>query len=91
MIQRPLTLDCGGVTAECDSLWSMLLESHTIDCRSVKTVSGGEPMTGWCWDMRDEPYEDEDEDGVSTELPLAQMRPPSSGLLTGPVPQRVVR
>jgi hypothetical protein len=21
-------------------------------------------MTGWCWDMRDEPYEDEDEDGV---------------------------
>ena len=48
-------------------------------------------MTGWCWDMRDEPYEDEDEDGLSTELPLAQMRQPSSGLLTGPVPQRVVR
>jgi hypothetical protein len=49
-------------------------------------------MTGWCWDMRDEPYEDEDEDGVSTQPPLAQMGPPSSGLLlTGPVPQRVVQ
>ena len=51
-------------------------------------------MTGWCWDMRDEPYEDEDEDedGVSTEPPLRRMGPPSSGLLlTGPDSQRVVQ
>jgi hypothetical protein len=42
-------------------------------------------MTGWCWDMRDEPYEDEDEreDGVSTEPSLGTMEPPSSRLPTG--------
>jgi hypothetical protein len=27
-------------------------------------MARGESMTGWCWDMRDEPYEDDDEDGV---------------------------
>ena len=49
-------------------------------------------MTGWCWDMRDEPYEDEDEDGVSAEPPLGPLGAPSSGLLlTGSVPQLVVQ
>ena len=49
-------------------------------------------MTGWCWDMRDEPYEDEDEDRASMEPPFAPMGPlPSGLLLTGPVPQREVQ
>jgi hypothetical protein len=50
-------------------------------------------MTGWCWDMRDEPYEDEDEDGV---INGASARADgttvvASGLPTRPAPQRVVQ
>ena len=52
-------------------------------------------MSGWCWDMRDEPYEGEGEgegeDRVSTEPPLGTLGPQSWGLPTAPVPQRVVQ
>jgi hypothetical protein len=49
------------MTADRDSRWSLPIESIKIDHGSI-SVSGGEHMTGWCWDMRAEPYEDEDQD-----------------------------
>jgi len=40
VIQGLPRLHCGGATTERGSLWSMLVESLTIDCRSVNRSGG---------------------------------------------------